>query len=268
MAPGGYFPLPIAEPGSELSAMPSLTSAEWLLAIVGAFGIGVAKSGFAGVSMLHVLAFAYLFGARASTGVVLPMLIVGDILAVSAFRQHARWEYVRRMLPPALTGVAIGWLLMQRLSGEAYKPLIGWLILILTALQLWRLARPGAFEHVPHSAWFAWVMGVLAGGTTMLINGAGPIMALYFIAVALPKLELVGTSAWFFLIVNCLKVPFSAQLGLIYPASLKLNALLVPVIAAGLFSGRWLVRRVPQRLFDALLLAFVAVAALRLIGLF
>ena len=248
--------------------MPELTDAQWLLAALGAFGIGVAKSGFAGVSMLHVLVFAYLFGARASTGVVLPMLIVGDLLAVGTFRQHARWEYVRRMLPPALAGVAVGWLLMQRLTGEAYKPLIGWIILGLTVLQLWRLARPAAFEHVPHSAWFAWAMGLLAGGTTMLINGAGPIMALYFIAVALPKLELVGTSAWFFLIVNCLKVPFSANLGLIHLDSLKLNVLLVPMIALGIFSGRWLVRRVPQRLFDALLLVFVAVAALRLIGFF
>jgi hypothetical protein len=111
-------------------------------------------------------------------------------------------------------------------------------------------------------------MGLLAGGTTMLINGAGPIMALYFLAIALPKLELVGTSAWFFLIVNVLKVPFSATLGLIHPETLRLNALLVPAIAAGLFAGRWLVRRIPQRLFDGLLLAFAAIAALRLIGLF
>lgn len=248
--------------------MPELTPAQWLLTILGAFGIGVAKSGFAGVSMLHVLIFAFLFGARESTGLVLPMLIAGDILAVGAFRQHARWEYIRRMLPPAFAGIIAGWLLMHRLSGDAYKPLIGSVILALTTLQLWRLARPTLFERVPHSPWFAWSMGLLAGSTTMLINGAGPIMALYFLAIALPKLELVGTSAWFFLIVNCLKVPFSASLGLIHPQTLLLNAALVPVIAAGLFFGRWLVRRIPQRLFDALLLTFAAVAALRLIGLF
>lgn len=248
--------------------MPDFSPAQWLLAILGAVGIGVAKSGFAGVSLLHVVIFAYLFGARESTGVVLPMLIVGDVLAVCAFRQHARWEFVRRMLPPALAGIVAGWLLMHRLSGEAYKPLIGWIILVLTTLQLWRQARPTFFERVPHRAWFAWTMGLLAGGTTMLINGAGPIMALYFLAIALPKLELVGTSAWFFLIVNVLKVPFSATLGLIHPETLRLNALLVPAIAAGLFAGRWLVRRIPQRLFDGLLLAFAAIAALRLIGLF
>jgi len=102
----------------------------------------------------------------------------------------------------------------------------------------------------------------------MLANAAGPIMALYFLAVALPKLEFVGTSAWFFFILNVFKVPFSAGLGLIHKDTLLLNAVLVPVIVIGLFAGRWLIRRVSQRLFDGLLLAFAALAALRLLGIF
>ena len=239
-----------------------------MLAILAAFGIGVSKSGFAGVSLVHVLVFIFLFGARDSTGVVLPMLIVGDILAVLAFRQHARWEYIRRLLPPALTGIFVGWSLMQRISDTTFKPLIGTIILILTVLQLVRLSRLDLYEKVPHQLWFAWLMGLLAGVTTMLANAAGPIMALFFVAVSLPRFELVGTSAWFFLIINCLKVPFSVQLGLIHPSTLTFNAILIPAIAAGLFTGRWCVTRISQRLFDALLLLFVAIAALRLMGLF
>ena len=239
-----------------------------MLAVLAAFGIGVSKSGFAGVSLVHVLVFIFLFGARDSTGVVLPMLIVGDVLAVVAFRQHARWEYIRRLLPPAITGIIVGWTLMQRISDAAFRPLVGAIILVLTALQLLRLWQPQLYEKVPHQLWFAWLMGLLAGVTTMMANAAGPIMALFFIAVSLPKFELVGTSAWFFLIVNCLKIPFSVQLGLIYPGSLLFNATLIPAIVVGLFAGRWCVTRIPQRLFDALLLAFVAIAALRLIGLF
>jgi hypothetical protein len=248
--------------------MPELTASQWLFAVLAALGIGVAKSGFAGLSMVHVLVFAFLFGARESTGVVLPLLIVGDVCAVLSFRRHARWDYVRRMLPPAALGVIVGWLVMQRLSDAAFKPVIGAIILALTALQLVRMARPLLFEQVPHALWFAWLMGLLAGLTTMLANAAGPIMALYFLAVALPKMEFVGTSAWFFLIVNCAKTPFSVALGLIHPGTLLFNAALIPAIIAGLFAGRWLIVRVPQRLFDALLLAFAAVAALRLIGLF
>ena len=248
--------------------MPELTQFQWAIALIAAFGIGVAKSGFAGVSMIHVLVFAFIFGARDSTGVVLPMLIVGDVCAVLAFRRHARWDYIRKMLPPAGVGIVIGWLVMQRLNDAAFKPIIGAIILLLTALHVARQSRPDLFEKMPHALWFAWMMGLLAGVTTMLANAAGPIMALYFLAIALPKMEFVGTSAWFFLLVNCSKVPFSYQLGLIHRSTLLFNAALIPAIVAGLFAGRWLVTRIPQRLFDGLLLAFAAIAALRLIGLF
>src|SRR5687767_9819942 len=105
--------------------MPDLTFTQWCLAIISALGIGVAKSGFAGVSMVHVLIFAFLFGARDSTGVVLPMLIVGDICAVLAFRQHARWDYIRRMLLPACLGVVGGWAWMHRLDETLFRPVIG-----------------------------------------------------------------------------------------------------------------------------------------------
>lgn len=248
--------------------MPDLTLHQWLLAAVAALCIGLGKSGFPGIGLVPVIVFAFIFTARDSTGLVLPMLIVGDICSLLAFRQHAQWTYVRRMLPPACIGVVIGWALMQRIDAAAFKPLIGSIILVLTLLQGARMRRPGWFAHVPHARWFAWTLGLIAGVTTMLANAAGPIMALYFLAVSLPKLEFVGTSAWYFLIVNSFKVPFSTGLGLIRPDTLALNAALTPLIALGILVGRWLVTRVPQQLFDALLLAFAAIAALRLIGLF
>ena len=99
----------------------------------------------------------------------------------------------------------------------------------------------------------------------MLANAAGPIIALYCIAVALPKFELVGTLAWFFFIVNVFKLPFSAGLGLIRADTLLLNATLVPVVVAGVLGGRNIVQHLPQRVFDLLILLFAAIAALRLI---
>jgi uncharacterized membrane protein YfcA len=248
--------------------MPHLTLTQWLLAIVAATGVGISKSGLSGMSLLHVLIFAFLFGARDSTGVVLPMLLFGDIFAVRTFHQHARWDYVRRMLPPACIGVVIAAWFMRGLSEAVYKPIIGGIILALTVLQLARLYRPAWFGNVPHARWFAWGLGLLAGAATMLANAAGPIFSIYCLAVALPKMELVGTSAWFFLIVNAFKVPFSIALGLIHGGTLLLNVLLTPMIGAGMLAGRWITRSIPQRLFDGLLLAFAAVAALRLIGLF
>jgi uncharacterized membrane protein YfcA len=248
--------------------MLDLSPAQWCLAVAAAFGLGVGKAGLAGLSLVHVVVFAFLFGARESTGVVLPMLLVGDVCAVSAFHQHARWDYVRRMLAPSCIGIMSGAFFMRGLDDAAFKPVIGWIILGLTTLQVVRMLRPSWLGDVPHAAWFTWSIGLLAGATTMLANAAGPIFAVYALAVGLPKLEMVGTSAWFFFIVNAVKVPFSAGLGLIHGGTLLLNLVLVPAIVAGVLGGRWVIHRLPQRLFDFLLLAFAAAAALRLIGTF
>ena len=248
--------------------MPELSPSEWLLALLSAFGLGVAKSGFAGVGLFHVVVFAFIFGAKKSTGYVLPMLIFGDVCAVAAFRQHARWDYIKSMSLPTAIGVVVGWAVMDSISEAAYKPVIGSIILGLAAMQTARMWRPNWFEHVPHAAWFAWSLCLIAGFSTMLANAAGGIIALYLVTVSMPKLELVGTTAWFFLMINVFKVPFSVQLGLIAPDTLLLNAVLTPMIVLGLLAGRWLIHRIAQRQFDSLVLLLSSVAALRLIGAF
>jgi len=246
--------------------MPPLTVTQWITAAIGAIGIGISKSGFSGFSLLYVLIFASIFGARGSTGIVLPMLIFGDLSAVRAFHKQAHWRSIRRMLPPACVGVLFAAGAMSRISDATYKPVIGWIILVLAAMHVLRTIRPEWFGNVPHSLGFAWGMGLLSGATTMLANAAGPIFSLYALAIGLPKYELVGTSAWFFFIMNVFKVPFSYALGLIQGSTLLLNVVMIPAILAGLFFGRWLTRVVSQQLFNNLLLAFAAIAALRLVG--
>jgi uncharacterized protein len=131
--------------------MPSLSTAQWLLAIAGALGMGISKAGFPGMSLVHVVIFAFIFGARTSTGIILPMLIAADVWAVRAFRQHAQWIYIRRMLPAALVGVLLGFALMGRLDESLFSPLIGTIVLLLILMQVVRMAWPGLFADVPHS---------------------------------------------------------------------------------------------------------------------
>jgi uncharacterized membrane protein YfcA len=245
--------------------MPDLSTLEWSLAIVAAVCAGLSKAGFAGMGLVAVIVFANIFGARDSTGVVLPLLIAADVGAVTIFRQHARWDYVRRTLPAAMIGVVIGTLIMQRMDNASFRPVLGSVILVLTALQLARLRWPDLFGNVPHSRGVSLGLGLLAGMTTMMANAAGPLVALYFVAVGLPKFEVVGTLAWFFFIINLFKVPFSAGIGVIHGSSLLFDAMLVPAVFIGLFAGRWLIHRVPQRTFDALMLGFAGIAALRLL---
>lgn len=245
-----------------------LSSTEIALLLLGALGIGVSKSGFSGVSMLHVVLYAFVFGALESTGVLLPMLVIGDVCAILFFGRKAEWQHVRKLLPPTLVGIVLGWLLMDRINASYFNVIIGAIILSLTIVQAIRAARPNWFEKFPHQLWFSILLGLLAGVTTMLANAAGPVVALYLLAVSLPKWELIGTSAWLFLVLNVLKLPLSFNLGLISSQTLLVDLAFAPAIPIGMLGGKWLVNVIPQKGFDAVLLVFTGIAALRLIGLF
>ena len=249
----------------------NLQPGQWLRAALAAVFIGMSKTGFNGVSLLSIVLMADVLPARQSTGVILPMLIFADCFAVRAFRQHALWTEIRRLLPAAILGVIAGAFIMQlfavgRISDGWFKRIIGGIVLSLTILQYARRTRPAWFTRLPAgSTVFAWMMGSFAGVTTMLANAAGPVVSLYLLAAGLPKLEFVGTSAWIFLILNLCKVPLSYRLGLIGTDSLKLNLYLAPGVVAGVFVGRWLLKVVPQGAFEQLLLFFAVVASFKLL---
>jgi uncharacterized membrane protein YfcA len=237
----------------------------WSLVGLAAFGTGLGKAGFGGVGMLAMLLMAEVFPPRQSTGIILPMLITADIMAVLRFRKFTVWRYVLRLLPPAGIGVVFGWLIMPHISDARFGKWIGGIILLMVLLLILMRLVPALRNLTLEHPGFLWPTGLAAGVTTMLANAAGPITTLYLLACRLPKLEFVGTGAWFFLVVNVFKVPFSAGLGLITPESLLLNLKVVPVIAAGVLIGRWLLGKIPQQLFEALLLIFAIAGALRLL---
>lgn len=253
------------EPALIATSLAPVAADAWPLLVVAAIGLGISKSGFSGLSLVHVLVFAHVFGARASTGVVLPLLIVGDVVATTVFGKDVQWGHVRRMLPAAVGGVVIGWWLMGRIDEAACRPVVGVIILALATLQIGRMVRPAWLADVPHAWWFASCVGALVGITTMLANAAGPVFALFLLAAGVPKREFVATTAWFFLLLNLAKLPFSLNLGLIGSDTLLVNLLLVPATLVGLALGRAVVRRIPQRGFDLAVLALSALAAARMI---
>jgi uncharacterized protein len=241
------------------------THNQWIAILLAAFFVGLAKSGLSGFGLLPVVIMARAFPALQSTGIVLPMLICGDLVAVAFYRRHAVWSHVWRLLPPAVIGIVAGFFAMQGIPAALFKPVIGWIVLMMVLLHCARQLRPAAFERVPHQRWFAWLLGGWAGFTTMTANAAGPVATLYLLAVGLPKFGFIGTGAWFFCIINLVKVPFSAHLGLINPASLTLNLAAAPVVAVAVLAGRKIVALIPQKLFEQLALLFSAAAAVKFI---
>ncbi len=242
-----------------------LTSAGWLVVGFCAFVVGVSKTGIPGLGILHVPLMAMVLPARESTGILLGMLILGDLFAAGYYRHIAQWKHVLRLLPSALVGIVVGWQVMRFVTNEQLQPIIGIIVLAMLGLHYGRTRLWGEDAPVPTHPLFAWTLGFLAGVTTMMANAAGPVMVVYLLAMRLPKLAFVGTSAWFFFAVNWLKVPFSANLSLISIESIKLDLLMLPLIAVGSLAGIFFLRRIPQKAFNSIIQLLAAAAALKLL---
>jgi uncharacterized membrane protein YfcA len=204
---------------------------------------------------------------------VLPLLIFGDIVAVLSYRAHTQWRYLWKLLPWTAAGVVLGYFALGHISDKAARIMIGVIIVFLCVLgygrRYLRVETPETPETPETAGTRHWALGaalgVTAGFITLVANAAAPLMAIYLVAMRLPKMQFVGTAAVFFMVLNLFKVPFMVALGLVTAQSFEFNLMLAPAVLLGAFVGRWLLIRINQRLFENLVLALSAVAGVLLI---
>jgi uncharacterized membrane protein YfcA len=232
--------------------------------------VGFSKTAVSGANTVSLAIFAAVLPARASTGVLLPVLIVGDVLAVLTYRRHAHWPTLWRLFPAVAAGVVLGTLFLVWADDGIVRTSIGAILLLMAAVTLWR-RRVAAQDDQPDSVVTrggrikARSYGVLGGFTTMVANAGGPVMSMYLLSAGFRKLGFLGTSAFFFLIVNVSKVPFSVGLGLIDGHSLLLDAALAVFVVPGAFIGKWAVNRINQQLFERLVIAATVLGGVQLL---
>ncbi len=227
-----------------------------------AFLVGFTKTSVGGVGILAVLLMALALPGKASPGLLLPMLIAADIMAVLYFRRYCQWALLVRLLPLAVIGVVLGAGILWLLPEADFVRVIGWIILGMLVLDL------GLSEHFKRHAKgriATSVTGIIAGAASMIANAAGPVFGIYLLQFGLNKSEFVGTRSWYFLLMNLVKVPFAVSLGIITPTSLSVNLLYLPVIVLGAIAGRAFLQYINLTLFRALIRAAVLLSALRLI---
>ncbi|GAA4421941.1 TSUP family transporter [Georgenia halophila] len=258
--------------------MPELAGPTWALLTVGALLVGLAKTALPGGGTLAVALFAAALPARASTGALLVLLIVGDLFAVWIYRAHADLAMLRRLAPPVIVGVLAGTAFLAVADNEGVRRTIGIVLLSLIALNLvqrWRRSRRDRVGATDGTApadpahgtgkgrrrALTLGYGTLGGFTTMVANAAGPVMSLYFLTASTSVNRFLGTAAWFFFAVNLAKTPFSISLGLIDTATLRLDLFLVPAVVVGALTGRVIARRLDFRLFDKLVMGLTVVSA-------
>ena len=224
--------------------------------------VGFTKTSVGGVGILAVLLMALAIPGKASPGVLLPMLIAADIMAVIWYRRACRWDILLKLMPVTVLGVLAGALLLRAAPDTNFERVIGWTILAMLALDL-SLNR-GLRQHMQGRI-MTTIAGILAGAASMIANAAGPIFGIYLLQARLAKSAFVGTRSWFFLAMNIAKLPFAIGLGLVTPATLKLDAAMLPLILGGAIAGRALLGWINIGLFSALIRIAALVAAMRLI---
>jgi uncharacterized membrane protein YfcA len=242
-----------------------LNSLEWLVIVICGMLIGMSKVGVPGVSMIVVPALAFIFGAKQSTGVLLPILMMADIFGVAYYRRHADWTHLMKVIPWAVVGLLIALWIGDTVNDKQFKNLIAVLVFFSIALMIWQDKKKGA-HFFPDKWWFASSMGILGGFATMIGNVAGPVFAIYLLAMHLPKNSFIGTGAWFFMIINLSKFPLQWLVWKnISPQTLAIDLLTLPAIALGAFLGIKVVRLIPERTYRGFVILITFISAFLLL---
>lgn len=235
-----------------LSALihPDLTPGFLILFLVAALILGMSKAGLSGFGLTAVPLMALIFGAKESTGVILPMLIAADIMAVFYWRRHAVWKYIIAVLPWVALGIVTALITGNMINDNQFRLLLLTVVWVMLILMVVNDIRKKNEENVPHSRIFSIIMGFAGGFATMIGNAAGPVFTLYFLSMRLPKKEFIGTSAWLYFIMNTGKLPLQIVVWKnISLASLIPGLVSIPVIALGIWLGIRIVHLFPENVY-------------------
>jgi len=223
--------------------------------------LGFSKSGIKGIGIIIVVLLAFVFGEKASTGILLPLLIIADIFAVIYYNRHANWSYIKKLLPWMLLGVLVGVWIGNEISEVVFKKLMALIIIISVFLMIYTEKRKS--KIIPNNQSIATATGFLAGFTTMIGNLAGPIANIYFLAMRLPKNEFIGTAAWLFFLVNVFKLPFHILVWkTITVKTLALNGILVPALILGFSIGVLIVKQISNLNYRRFILIVTALGGI------
>ena len=238
---------------------------QFAMIVASALLVGFSKTGIGGVVMIVVPLLAMVFGGKASTGVLLPMLIIGDLFAVIHYRRDGDWIGIRRLLPWTIAGLMVGIQVGNLIDDRLFVLLIAVSVLLCLGI-LVVLETRGSHIRPPDGLWFFALIGLTAGFCTMIGNVGGPIFSVYLLARRYDKLGFLGTSAWYFMVVNLIKLPlqlfFWKNIGV---ETVLMGAAMIPAILVGAVIGALVIRRVPEKPFRWLVIGMTFVAVIRLI---
>jgi uncharacterized protein len=244
-----------------------MTSMDWIVAALALLLTGLSKAGFGGgAGVLATPLLAAVFPPRDAVGILLPLLIVSDAIAVWHYWRDVRWGVLAYLWPGVLAGIGAGVMMFATVSDRDLKVMIGAVCVLFCLLQWWRKVILRIEEGWgPNWLWGS-ATGLAAGFTSTLAHAAGPVMVMYFVPQHLTPAVYVGSNSVFFAALNLLKVPPYVHQGLINGRTLWFSLLGVPAVVLGSLAGIWLNRRFDSDRFGAVMYALLFLTGLELLG--
>ncbi|MFD2647312.1 sulfite exporter TauE/SafE family protein [Devosia albogilva] len=234
------------------------------VAVIAVLIVGLSKAGLLGsLGMVGVPLLSLVMPARDAAGMMLPVLLAMDVIAVWTYRRDLNWHILKLMLPGAAIGTLLGWLLWSVVSDAAVLLFVGVITLLFVLDAILPLRKK--LEGLPPSRGWGGFWGAAVGFTSFISHTGGPPFQIYVLPQRLSPMEYSGTSAWFFAIVNTAKLVPYFFLGQLSVSNLALSAALAPVGIVGVLIGVVLVRRISMVWFYRIAYWLVFLLALKLI---
>jgi uncharacterized protein len=228
--------------------------------------VGLAKGGFTGLGALGtpLMALGMRDPVRAAA-ILLPILIAQDVVGVTAFRRTWSGRILAIMLPGAVVGIGLGYLLAATISEAAVMAVLGVISILFGAYRLWADHGGRISAAIDSPAWVGTLFGIATGFTSQIAHAGGPPFQMWVMPRKLDRDTFVGTSAIFFVVVNWIKVPAYAALGQFTLANAAATVILLPVAVLSSLAGVKLVRKVPMQRFYAVVYWLMIIAGAKLL---
>ena len=238
-----------------------------LLLIFIGFLIGLSKTSIGGIGMINAALLATILPAKESTGVLLVLLITGDLFAIGVYKKHVEWRMLQKLIGPVIVGVLAGVYFLSHSTDQSLKKTIGWIVLILVVLYpiSQRLQSRDFDISLKYPEPLRIILGSAAGFMSMVANSGGPPMSIYLLMRRNTVMNFLGNTAWFFFAVNVFKLPFTLGLGLLDFQSFQYIFPALPAVPVGAIVGRKIVSKIDLELFQKITLVTAVIVGVNLI---
>jgi len=241
------------------------TYTQWIVIMLVACMVGLAKAGINGVVMLAVPMLASVVGGKSGTGLMLMLFIIGDIFAVLFYRRHADFKLIKQLVVWVVAGVLLGSAVGGLINDGQFQTLVGICVVICLILLVWMEIK-GEAILIPQTKWMYILTGIACGFTSMIGNVAGPIFTIYLMAHRLKKNNFVGTVAVFFFMMNLIKLPLQVFFWHNYSLqTVSIGVMMIPIVLLGAFLGYRIIKVLNEKVFKYLIILMTAVAAIKLL---